>query len=115
MNPTFSLPLSSVLSLPNFCFNLISVSKLTHALNCSISFFPDHCLFQDLSTNQIIGRGRVFGRLYVLDPELPRSTACSSVLTPFEAHCQLGHPSLSSLKRVFPQFNNLSFLDFESC
>ena len=33
--PTPSLPLSSVLNLPNFSFNLVSVSKLTRALNCS--------------------------------------------------------------------------------
>ena len=34
--PTPSLTLSSVLSLPNFSFNLISVSKLTRALICYI-------------------------------------------------------------------------------
>ena len=38
--PTPSLPLSSVLSLLDFSFNLISVSKLTQALKCYISFFP---------------------------------------------------------------------------
>ena len=46
-----------VLSLPQFSFNLISMSKLTRTLNCSISFFPGYCLIQDLSTNWIIGRG----------------------------------------------------------
>ena len=39
--PTPSLPLSFVLSLPNFSFNLMSVSKLTRALKCYISFFLD--------------------------------------------------------------------------
>ena len=43
--PTPSIPLTSVLSLPNFSFNLISISKLTRALECYISFFPDFCLF----------------------------------------------------------------------
>ena len=42
---TPSLSLSSFLSLPNFSFNLISVSKLTRALKCYISFFPGFCLF----------------------------------------------------------------------
>ena len=39
--PTPSIPLTLVLSLPNFSFNLMSVSKLTRALKCYISFFPD--------------------------------------------------------------------------
>ena len=43
--PTPSLPLSSVLNLPNFSLNLISLSKLTRALKCYISFFPGFCLF----------------------------------------------------------------------
>ena len=50
VKPTSSITLSSVLSLPKLAFNLISVSKLTKDLNCCISFFPDHCLFQDLMT-----------------------------------------------------------------
>ena len=113
VNPIPSLSLSSVLSLPNFSFNLLSVSKLTRDLNCVISFFPDHCLFQDLTTKRIIGRGHESGGLYVL--ESPRPVACSSVLSPFEVHCRLGHPSLSSLKKLYPQFNHLSVLDCESC
>ena len=38
--PTPSTPLTSILSLPNLSFNLMSVSKLTRALKCYISFFP---------------------------------------------------------------------------
>ena len=34
--PTSSISLTSVLSLPNFSFNLMSVSKLTRALECYI-------------------------------------------------------------------------------
>ena len=37
--PTPSIPLTSVLSLPNFSFNLMYVSKLTRAFKCYISFF----------------------------------------------------------------------------
>ena len=43
--PTPSLLLSSVLSLTNFSFNLMSVRKLSRALKCYISFFLDFCLF----------------------------------------------------------------------
>ena len=100
--PTLSIPLTSVLSLPNFSFNLMSVSKLTRALKCYISFFPDFCLFQDLMTKQIIGRGRESGGLYILDPTIPRPIACSGVSTAFETHCRLGHLLLPLLKKLCP-------------
>ena len=75
---TPSIPLTSVLSLPNFSFNLMSVSKLTRALlKCYISFFPDFCLFQDLMTKQIIGRDCESGGLYILDPAISKPIACS--------------------------------------
>ena len=57
------IPLSFALSLPNFSFNLAFVSKLTQALKCCVSFFPDYCLFQNLMTKQIIGRGCESGGL----------------------------------------------------
>ena len=57
------ITLTSVTSLTQFSFNLISVSKLIHTLNCSNSFFPDYCLIQDLSTKRIFGRGHESGRL----------------------------------------------------
>ena len=49
VNPTPSLSLFSILSLLKFSFNLISMSRLTRALKYCVSFFPDHCLFQDLT------------------------------------------------------------------
>ena len=113
--PTPSLPLSSVLSLPNFSFNLMSVSKLTRSLKCYISFFPDFFLFQDLMTKQIISRGRESKGLYILDHAVLRPVPCSRVTTPFKTHCRLGHPSLPLLKKLCPQFPSLSSLDCESC
>ena len=44
IHPTPLITLTYVLSLPQFSFNLIYVSKLTCTLNSSISFFPNHCL-----------------------------------------------------------------------
>ena len=84
---TSSITLSSVLNLPKLAFNLISVSKLTRDLNCYISFFPNHCLFRNLATHKVIGKGHVIGDLYILDDYEPRFVACSSVMSPFEAHC----------------------------
>ena len=113
--PTPSIPLTSVLSLPNFSFNLMYVSKLTRALKCYISFFPNFCLFQDLMTKQIISRCRESGGLYILDPTVPRPIVCSGVTTPFETHCWLGHLSLPLLKKLCPQFSSLLSLNCESC
>ena len=107
------ITLTPVLSLPQFSSNLVSMSKLTRTLNCSISFFPDYCLIQDLSTKRIIGRGREYGGLYILDTKMPKSVVCSGVITPFELHCRLGYPSLPLLKKLYPQFSSL--LNCESC
>ena len=48
-NITARTSLTNVLHLPQFKFNLISVSKLTKELGCSVSFFPDFGLFKDIS------------------------------------------------------------------
>ena len=61
---TLQITLTSVLSLPQFSFNLIYVSKLTRTLNCNNSFFPDHYLNQDLSMKRLIDRGCEFRGLY---------------------------------------------------
>ena len=90
------------------------MSKLTCTLNCSISFFLDYCLIQDLSTKRIIGKGREPGGFYILDTKVPKSVVCSGVATPFELHCRLGHPFVSLLKKLYPQFSSLSSLNCES-
>ena len=64
---------------------------------------------------RIISRGREFGGLYILETEMSKFVACSGVLTPFELHCRMGYPSLSLLKKPYPQFSSLSSLNYESC
>ena len=116
-NPTTSLSLSSILCLPDFLFNLLSVRK-SLGLLIAVSFFPDHCVFQDLITKQIIGRGCESSGFYLLEPTLmtiPRPIACSNVLSPLDLHCCLGHPFLSTLKKLFPHLQHLSYFDCESC
>ena len=46
---------------------------------------------------------------------MPTPVTCYGVVTPFELHCRLGHPSLSLLKKPYPQFSSLSSLNCESC
>ena len=63
----------------------------------------------------VIGRGREFGRLYILETEVSKFVACYGVVTSFELHCHFGHPSLSLLKKLCPQFSSQSSLNYESC
>ena len=91
IHPTPLITLTYVLSLPQFSFNLVSVSKLTHTLNCNISFFHDYCFIHDLLMKQIIDGGRESGGLYILETKVPKYVACSGVVTPVELHCCLGH------------------------
>ena len=57
-SPPPQLPLQDVLYVLNFLVNLISISALTEALLCSVTFFPYHCIFLDLRTGVQIGLGR---------------------------------------------------------
>lgn len=42
------------------------VSKITNDLGCSVSFFPDFCLFQDLSNGRVREIDREENGLYIL-------------------------------------------------
>ncbi|RVX09281.1 hypothetical protein CK203_015346 [Vitis vinifera] len=64
--PLPSLPLTSVLYTPECPFNLISISKLTRTLNCSITFSDKFVTLQDRSTGKTIGIGRESQGLYHL-------------------------------------------------
>lgn len=50
-----SLILTNVLSLPNFTFNLMSISKLASSLSCKLFFCADKCLIQDIANHKMIG------------------------------------------------------------
>ena len=67
VNLSPNLSLSSILYIPDFLFNLLSISKLTKHLNCAAIFLSTHCIFQDLKTGKIIGGGHEVDGLYYLD------------------------------------------------
>lgn len=58
----FALHISSRL------INLLSISSITKSLNCSVTFFPTPCVFQDLQTQQMIGGGCKVDGLYHFKP-----------------------------------------------
>ncbi|KAG6514065.1 hypothetical protein ZIOFF_024404 [Zingiber officinale] len=72
--------LSSALHVPSVSINLLSVSSITKQLYYSVTFFPDHCVFQDLETKQTIGTGHEVGGLYYYQLEttsaLKSATKC---------------------------------------
>ncbi|KAK0600689.1 hypothetical protein LWI29_017477 [Acer saccharum] len=62
-----SLTLNSVLIVPALEYNILSVSRITVALTCTVTFWPQFCIFQDIVTRQVLGCGVRKGNLYYLD------------------------------------------------
>ncbi|RVW83299.1 Retrovirus-related Pol polyprotein from transposon RE1 [Vitis vinifera] len=110
----FAHPLHSVLYAPECPFNLISISKITRTLNCSIIFSDKFVTLQDRSTGKTIGIGRESQGLYHLtSPSTP--AICISTDAPLLIHSRLCHPSLSKFQKMVPRFSSLSSLACESC
>ncbi|OIS98959.1 hypothetical protein A4A49_61011, partial [Nicotiana attenuata] len=62
--------LKDVLCVPTFKFNLMSASKVTEDLKCSVTFFPKCCIFQDLLSGRVKEIGRREEDLYILSTTL---------------------------------------------
>ncbi|RVW60313.1 Retrovirus-related Pol polyprotein from transposon RE2 [Vitis vinifera] len=107
--PLPSLPLTSVLYTPECPFNLISISKITRTLNCSITFSDKFVTLQDRSTGKTIGIGRESQGLYHLTSD-SSPAVCISTDAPLLIHNRLGHPSLSKFQKMVPRFSTLSSL-----
>ena len=82
---TFIISLSSVLYLPHFSLSLLSVSKISKALNYTVTFFLDRCVFQELG-KETIGTGREQNKLYELEL-VPNQVAYISTSSAFNYHC----------------------------
>ena len=113
-HPLPSLPLTSVLYTPECPFNLISISKITRTLNCSIIFSDKFVTLQDRSTGKTIGIGCESQGLYHLTSQ-SSPAVCVSTDAPLLIHSRLGHPSLSKFQKMVPRFSTLSSLACESC
>uniref|UniRef100_A0A2N9FD26 Integrase catalytic domain-containing protein n=1 Tax=Fagus sylvatica TaxID=28930 RepID=A0A2N9FD26_FAGSY len=105
--------LSSVLHVPNFAFNLLSVSRLAKSLNCAVIFLPYHCLLQDLNSKKIFGRGYERDGLYYFGEPPPTSGLQASILPHSNSnvfslktltlwHARLGHVNFQYLCLLFP-------------
>lgn len=78
--PNFNL--QNVLYVPDFRFNLLSVSQLVSHNNLCVIFFSDTCIFQDLTTNKIVAVAPKQGGLYKLDPLALGKTKGKFPITP---------------------------------
>ena len=93
-HPLPSLPLTFVLYTPECPFNLISISKITRTLNCSIIFSDKFVTLQDRSTRKTIDIGSECQGLYHLTSK-SSPAVCVSTDAPLRIYSCLGHPSLS--------------------
>ena len=111
-----SLILYDVLLVPDFRFNLISVSSLIKTLVCAAHFFPNGCLIQELSRGLMIGKGSLYNNLYILDTTSHASSGsavfCGSVSADSNLwHQRLGHPSTTYLQKLYsrlPAFTHVA-------
>ena len=69
---------SKALYVPSFPFQLLSVGKITHTLNCLVTFSPYNVIFQDCVTKKKIGEGFFLDGLYYLSNEVLFSQGISS-------------------------------------
>lgn len=116
----------NVMYIPKFQHNLLSVSKLTKELNCSVHFYLDFCTFQDLFSGKVKGTGKHVHGLYVVDSpclnvghDKPAciKTRCHSVLVEKSKnktdidlwHKRLGHAPLNTLKNLNCYVDNVNF------
>ena len=112
--PLPSLPLTYVLYVLDSPFNLISISKLIHDLNCSITFSHSYVTLQDRSTGRTIGIGHESQGLDHLSLA-PSSTIRASTDEPLLVLRRLGHPNISNLRKMVSRFSSLSSLECELC
>lgn len=94
----------------------MSVSKLTKELHCLVAFYPDFCVFQDLSDGKVKGIGKEEAGLYLFinstDNKLAKdglktescgqsTKALNSVTLDIDIwHKRLGHVSSHVLKQL---------------
>ena len=105
MECTSSLALTSVLHVPSFPVNLLSVSSAIKQFKCIVTFDEDACFFQEKRTGKRIGTGISRNGLWYISQG---DTALVVAVGGVEAeillhHYRLGHPSFQSLSLLYPE------------
>ena len=84
-------------------------------MNCSVTFFPTHCVFQDLQTGKKIGGGSKRSGLDYLDTHVSPSVALWLTVDPYQLHCCIDQPLLQNLKKLVPSGQSFQSLPCEIC
>lgn len=102
ISSTGSIPLNShyilhdVLCIPNFKVDLMSISRLTWGLNCSVTFYPYWCILQDLVSRKVIGLGKQRkGLYYLMALATDKSESKPNHSSPIQSACHLTVSSAS--------------------
>ena len=97
---TPSLSLSSVLHVPSFSVNLLSVSSIIDQFKCTVKFDENICVFQERRTGRRIRTGVRRNGLWFISHEESALTAAAEgdVKKILLLHCWLGHVSFESLR-----------------
>ena len=106
-----SLTLHNVFSIPEFKFNLMSISQLTKSLNCVVSFYPKFCFFQDLTTKTLIGMGEECNGLYYFKPLTITSLQTLGSISFKVWHRHLGHLSINNVLNFISPPKTLDICD----
>jgi len=119
-SPTFYL--TNVLYVPNFSFNLISVSQLIKTLNCKHIFSSLGCDIQDSQSNAMIGLANHAGGLYFYKPIQTHDNNISllslnncNVKNINLWHSKLGHLSNYRLCLMSAKYNYINFDHYYIC
>ena len=109
---TSSLTLKFVLHVPKLSANLLSIHQITRDLNCTITFFPSHCVTQDRTTGRMNGHAKELEGFYLLRSSFGNGDCMplSHFSKKFSLdkaqiwlhHHNLGHPSFPLPKKRFP-------------
>lgn len=105
------LKLDSVLCVPFFKHNLLSVQRLIKDNNCDVQFFSDYCTVVDRDSQKTLAVGYAKNGLYYLSnaskkhtafsasPPLSHTSAISN--TPLDTwHLRLGHAPILKIKQI---------------
>jgi hypothetical protein len=106
---TPSITLSTVLYVPSFPVNLVSISALVDQMDCRVTLDRENCLIEDRKTGRMLGSGIRRNGLWFLDRRIDNSTCTALAISTSEEetkvilqHCRLGHMSFDTMSRAFP-------------
>jgi hypothetical protein len=102
---TPSIRLSSVLHVPSFPVNLLSVSSIIDQFKCIVIFDEQYCVFQEKSTGRRIGTGVRHNGLWFISHEEAALAATTEgdEKAVILLHRRLGHIPFENLNKLYPE------------